>query len=284
MSTVFSRGPDAAAGSVAVQGVCFDANASFARGAAGGPAAIREALFSGSANLCAENGFDLAESGRWYPVEEDLRPAGGADMPGLVERRVAELLARGARVLCLGGDHSITLPILRAYGRRYPGITVLHLDAHPDLYDALDGNRFSHACPFARVMEEKLAGRLVQVGIRTLNGHQREQVRRFGVEVITMADWHDRMVLRFDGPLYLSIDLDVLDPAFAPGVSHHEPGGMSTRQLIGLLQRLKADVVGADIVECNPLRDVGGMTAMVGAKLLKEVSALMAAPAAQRAS
>ncbi len=284
LSADLPRNAGAGGGTVAVQGVCFDANASFARGAAGGPVAIRQALFSGSANLCAENGFDLAAGGGVRFVEDDLRPAGADVMPAKVEGRVAELLARGVRVLCLGGDHSITHPILRAYAGRYPRISVLHLDAHPDLYDELDGNRFSHACPFARIMEEKLADRLVQVGIRTSNGHQREQARRFGVEVVPMADWHDRLFLRFQGPLYLSIDLDVLDPAFAPGVSHHEPGGASTRQLIGLLQRLEADVVGADIVECNPLRDVGGMTAMTGAKLVKEVAALMAAADDQRAS
>ena len=265
-----------AAGTVAVQGVCFDANASYKRGAAEGPGAIREALRCGSANLCAERGFDLAASSRWRDVG-DLHPAGAGDMPQRVERRIDALLACRARVLCLGGDHSITYPILRAYRGHFHGIGILHLDAHPDLYDQLDGNRFSHACPFARIMEEKLAGRLVQVGIRTLNAHQRKQARRFGVETIAMADWHEGLRIRFGGPLYLSIDLDVLDPAFAPGVSHHEPGGASTRQLIALLHRIEDPVVGADIVECNPQRDVGGMTAMVGAKLLKEVVALMAA-------
>lgn len=264
-----------AAGTVAVQGICFDANSSFEKGAVGGPAAIREALFCGSANLYAESGFNLGASCCWKDLG-DLEPASGTDMLKRVEQRVFQLLRHGARVLCLGGDHSITFPILRAYGRQYPGIGILHLDAHPDLYDELDGNRYSHACPFARIMEEELAGRLVQVGVRTMNRHQRRQARRFGVEVIEMSAWHDRFRPHFNGPVYLSIDLDVLDPAFAPGVSHHEPGGLSTRDVIGLLQRLEAPVVGADIVECNPDRDVAGMTAMVGAKLLKEIVSLMA--------
>jgi arginase family enzyme len=156
-------------------------------------------------------------------------------------------------------------------------LNILHLDAHPDLYDELDGNRRSHACPFARIMEEKLATRLVQVGIRTMNPHQRQQAERFNVEVIDMRHWQPGIPLEFDGPVYLSLDLDVLDPAFAPGVSHHEPGGLSTREVIHLIHSLKAPLVGADIVEYNPQRDPVGMTAMTAAKLLKEVVACMIA-------
>jgi arginase family enzyme len=151
----------------------------------------------------------------------------------------------------------------------------LHLDAHPDLYDELEGNRYSHACPFARIMEEDLVVRLVQVGIRTMNPHQRAQAERFGVEVIEMRDWPPGPVFDFDGPVYLSLDLDVLDPAFAPGTSHHEPGGLSTREVLGLVQNLRAPIVGADIVELNPVRDPVGITAMAAAKLMKEVLALM---------
>jgi arginase family enzyme len=115
-------------------------------------------------------------------------------------------------------------------------------------------------------MEEGLVERLVQVGIRTMNGHQQEQVRRFGIEVVEMKDLRDDLVLDFDMPMYISFDLDGLDPAFAPGVSHREPGGLSTRQALNLIQRLRADVVGA------------GMTAMVCAKLVKEIGARMLAP------
>jgi hypothetical protein len=88
-------------------------------------------------------------------------------------------------------------------------------------------------------MEQKLVQRLVQVGIRTFTAHQREQVRKFGVESIEMHQLTDRLQLQFDSPVYISFDIDALDPAFAPGVSHREPGGMSTRQAIDLIQRLK---------------------------------------------
>ena len=175
----------------------------------------------------------------------------------------------------MGGDHSITYPIIRSYAKHYNNLSILQLDAHPDLYDELDDNRFSHACPFARIMEENLIKRLVQAGIRTMTGHQSEQAQRFGVEVIEMKEINKAKEISFNGPVYLSLDMDCLDPAFAPGVSHYEPGGMSTRRLLGIIQNLKGKLVGADIVEYNPKRDPQGITAMVAAKLLKEIIARM---------
>ena len=122
-------------------------------------------------------------------------------------------------------------------------------------------------------MEEKLVSRLVQVGIRTINTHQREQIKRFGLEVVEMRDWREGLAFEFESPLYISFDLDALDPAFAPGVSHREPGGLSTRQAIDLIQRVKGRVVGADIVEFNPRMDPLHVTGTVCAKLLKEIAA-----------
>jgi arginase family enzyme len=124
-------------------------------------------------------------------------------------------------------------------------------------------------------MEEKLASRLVQVGIRTLNPHQKQQAQRFGVEIINMQNLQQATSIQWENPVYLSIDLDVLDPAFAPGVSHHEPGGMSTRRLIDLIQGLQVPIAGADIVEYNPKRDASEITAMAAVKILKEVASRM---------
>jgi arginase len=124
-------------------------------------------------------------------------------------------------------------------------------------------------------MEEALVGRLVQVGIRTMNDQQRAQAERWSVTVIDMGHWQPGLQLPLDGPTYLSLDLDVLDPAFAPGVSHHEPGGLSTREVLRLLHGLQVPLVGADIVEFNPERDLVGMTAMVAAKFVKEIVAIM---------
>ena len=261
---------------VALLGVPFDANSSFLAGPALAPDRIREALHSPSSNLCNENGRDLGQESRLRDVGD---VALGEDPFQDIRDTVGGWLDAGARLLCLGGDHSVAFPILEAYGARRSGLTVLQLDAHPDLYDELDGHRYSHACPFARVMESGIVDRLVQVGIRTMNPHQRSQAERFGVEVVEMRQWRSDLDpvkdLGLTTPLYLSLDLDVLDPAFAPGVSHFEPGGLSTREVIDFLARLPRPLVGADLVELNPLRDPSGVTAMVAAKLLKEMVELL---------
>ncbi len=263
---------DVAQGSVALVGVPFDENSSFLRGPALAPARIREALLSGSSNEYAEDGSEVL--GRLVDAGDLSLPTGAAAMAA-IEAGIAAVLERGARVLCLGGDHSVTYPIVRAHAARHTALEILHFDAHPDLYDQLDGNRFSHASPSARIMEEGLARRLVQVGIRTLNPHQRDQARRFGVEIVEMDAVTPELAFQFEGPLYVTIDLDALDPAFAPGVSHHEPGGLSVRELLRVLQRTRGRVVGGDVVELNPLRDPVGATAAVGAKLVKELAARM---------
>jgi len=204
----------------------------------------------------------------------------GADDPGaLISAKVTAALSRGFSPILLGGDHAVTWPILRGLRPAFPHLTVLHLDAHPDLYDEFEGDRLSHACPFARVMEGGLCDRLVQVGIRTLNDHQRAQAARFGVEIIPMQAGLApalEAIRALTGPVYLSLDLDVLDPAFAPGIAHPEPGGLSTRDLLSLLQAVPAgQLVGADVVELNPGNDIRDLTARVAAKCVKEIAGSM---------
>jgi arginase len=259
---------------LALIGFRYDENSSFMKGAADGPPQIRAAFRSDASNLWSESGLDLGVEGLFFDAG-DVEPVAGTEMFSLIEDSVRTLLSDNLAPISLGGDHSISYPIIRAISRVYPNLSVLHFDAHPDLYNELQGNRLSHACPFARVMEEGLAKRLVQVGIRTINGHQREQSERFGVQMFEMSNWRDDLVLEFDTPLYISFDMDALDPAFAPGVSHREPGGLSTRQAIDLIHRLKGKVVGADIVEFNPRMDPLQITATVCAKLLKELAAKM---------
>lgn len=262
---------------VGIVGIPFDNHSSFEKGPAGAPDIIRETLWKGSMNKVAESGADLRDN-------PHLIDMGNLELPtGLMEEAYVEAiqaplttaLARGVRLLSLGGDHSVTYPILEAYAKQYERFSILHIDAHSDLYDSFQGNKYSNACPFARVMEKGLCRRLVQVGIRTLNDHQRDQIKSFRVETHTMENWQGRLSMNFDEPVYLSIDLDGLDPAFAPGVSHREPGGLSTREVIRLIHQINQPVIGADIVEYNPNRDIDGMTAQVAAKLVKEVSAKM---------
>ncbi|HKG95643.1 MAG TPA: agmatinase [Gemmatimonadaceae bacterium] len=269
---------------VTLLGLPYDASSSFQRGAAAAPVVIRRALASDSSNLWTEALVDLGAPGVLADAG-DVDAGGGEDgaaARAAIEAGVAAVLAGGGgRPLSLGGDHSVTYPALRAMRRAHPrGLAVVQLDAHPDLYDAFDGDRFSHACPFARAMEEGLADRLVQLGIRTMNGHQRAQADRFGVEVVEMRAWGDgsaaRARLAFDVPVYVTVDLDALDPAFAPGISHREPGGLTVRQALDAIHAIRAPaIVGADVVEFNPANDVGGVTAMVCAKLVKELAGRM---------
>lgn len=251
-------------------GVPFDRNSSFRRGAALAPQRIREALFSESTNMWTEKSADLGLMSGWQ-ILNDLEFFNQKKAFEQIESKITELLNKKARVISLGGDHSIAYPIIQAYAKRYEELSILQLDAHPDLYDELYGNRHSHACPFARIMEDNLVKRLVQVGVRTLTGHQSEQAKRFGVEIIEMREIDRVNEIVLNGPVYLSLDMDCLDPAFAPGVSHYEPGGMSTREVLKIIQNLKGKLVGADIVEYNPERDPQGITGMVAGKLLKEI-------------
>ena len=261
---------------VALLGVPYDASSSFQRGAAGGPKAIREALWSEAGNTWTEYGIDLRNA----PLDDegDLVFTDGESnelVRGRIEAAVGRIAVSGRRPLVFGGDHSITYPVLRGFRPHHPRLTILHFDAHPDLYDEFEGDRYSHACPFARSLEDGLTDRLVQVGIRTMTGHQREQARKFGVEVIEMKDWRDGRELGLQGPVYISFDLDALEPGLMPGLAHREPGGFTVRQALSIIQGVGAPLVGADIVELNPSNDPSGISAAVAAKLARELAGQM---------
>ena len=254
---------------IQLQGILYDKKSSFLRGPAKAPPLIREAYRSNAFNYFAEDGSQIQP--------EILLDRGDFNVIEYfdIEHISKSHLKQKIPMITLGGDHSITYPVLKAFHAIHGPLEILHIDAHADLYDTFEGDKYSHACPFARIMEEKLASRLVQVGIRTFSSHQREQAERFGVEVLEMKDYSLDKLPQFRGPLYLSLDIDALDPAFAPGISHHEPGGFNSRQVIEIIQQIKAPMVGADIVEYNPLRDINGVTATLCGKLLKEIAAKM---------
>lgn len=128
-------------GQVALLGVPWDVHSSFLRGPALAPPLIRAALQSGAMNLCAERGHDLGGDERWRDLGDLAIPAGDEAALATITGAASSVLERGARLFALGGDHAVTFPLLRAYGRAYSGLTVLHIDAHPDLYDELDGDR-----------------------------------------------------------------------------------------------------------------------------------------------
>ena len=253
-------------GDMALIGIPFDDHSSYLKGPAKAPQLIIDAVNSDSANYYTEQLEDISAMPK-------VKWIGNAEIKDYwdIEMAIDRILDREAIPFSLGGDHSITFPILKAMAKKYPKLSIIHFDAHGDLYDELDGNQYSHACPFARIMENGLAQNLTQIGIRTLTRHQNEQAERFGVTINTMKGRNHLKDLDLKGPVYLSFDLDVLDPAFAPGVSHHEPGGYSTREVLDIIQSLKLNIVGLDLVEYNPDRDINGVTAMVAAKVLKEL-------------
>ncbi len=250
---------------IIIQGILFDEKSSYQQGPKKAPKLIREALHCGSSNLYTE---DLVS------IDNDsIQDKGDFEISDYfdIEKITSKQLNSGAKILTLGGDHSITYPVIKAHHENYPKLDILHIDAHCDLYDSFEGDPHSHACPFARIMENGFAVKLVQVGIRTLNPHQKEQAEKFGVEIHQMKDLDLSAVPKFENPLYISLDMDGFDPAYAPGVSHHEPGGLTSRQVLDLIQSIDTEVVGADIVEYNPVRDYQNMTAFLAAKMMKEI-------------
>jgi arginase len=251
-------------------GLPTDVNSSFERGAAKAPAAVRAALWSERGNLSTESGLEIVT---------DIQLMDAGDLPltdrdvAADDRAIAAAVSKSSIPLCLGGDHAVTFPIVAALAALHGPLSILHFDAHPDIYDDFEGSPRSHASPFARIMDGVHAKRLVQVGIRTLTRHCREQAARFGVEILPIANFSIDIVPVLEGPLYISVDLDGIDPSEAPGVSHPEPGGLRLREVLAAIHKQTAPIIGADIVELNPHRDVGGVTAILAAKLVREIAA-----------
>lgn len=251
-------------------GIPFDGKSSFKGGARFAPHRIREEMRSPAYNSYSENRNPVLESNALNDLGdlqittyEELKPA------------LQDKVNTRSKYLFLGGDHSVTYPIVDVLHQLHGPFHILHFDAHGDLYDEFEGDKFSHACPFARIMERGLASSLTQVGVRTMTPHQFDQAQKFGVEVYEMKDIAHFDPSWIDGPLYISLDLDIIDPAFAPGLSHREPGGVSPRMLIDWLHEIKVPVISADLVEYNPIRDIDDRTATVCYKLVKELLDVM---------
>jgi agmatinase len=257
-------------------GIPFDANSSFLKGPSHAPQRIRLMEVEGSANSFSETGLEVKDKVNYKDCGDmQFEGTNGQKAFDTINTKIKNLISDGSKVISFGGDHSVSFPVISAVTEQHPGLNILHLDAHADLYDNFDDNPYSHASPFARLMETGKINSLTQVGIRTFNTHQREQAKKFGVHVVEMKDFNFDFLQNLQTPLYISIDLDVLDPAFAPGISHHEPGGMTSRELIKIIQNIPVDIISADIVEYNPIRDVNNMTAMVAYKMFKELVAKM---------
>lgn len=203
-----------------------------------------------------------------------------------IEAHIRRIAAAGVRPLSVGGDHSISFPILKALGRERP-VGMIQIDAHCDTAGAYEGQKFHHGGPFRNAVLEGVLDpeRTVQIGIRGSSEYLWEFSYESGMTVIHADAFHAMGVAEVvakarevvgEGPVYISFDVDGLDPAFAPGTGTPEQGGLSTREAIQLLNGLDGlDVIGGDVVEVAPQYDAGTNTAHVGAQMLFEILCLM---------
>ncbi len=292
----FARLPrleDVGRADVAVVGVPFDSGVSYRPGARFGPAHIRQSSrllrpYNPAQGVSPFAVAQVADAGDLAANPFDIAAAIAA-----VEAGADDLSSRVGRLVTLGGDHTIALPLLRSVVKRHGPVAVLHFDAHLDTWDTYFGEPYTHGTPFRRAAEEGLidATRSVHVGIRgpLYAATDLADTHELGYAVITCTDY-DRLGLdgvivamreRLDvGPVYVSVDIDVIDPGMAPGTGTPEAGGLTSRELLATLRGLGgqggADIVGADVVEVAPAYDHAEVTGIAASHVVYELISLMA--------
>ena len=266
-------------------GVPFDLGTSNRSGARFGPRAIRN-----------ESSM-IRPYNMWTRVSpfDSLQIADIGDVPintfnllksvDIIEKAYDQIMACGTAPFTLGGDHTIVLPIMRALAKKHGPLGIVHIDAHADVNDTMFGEKIAHGTPFRRMVEEKLIqpNRVVQIGLRT-TGYESDDFdwpRAQGFRVVQVEDcWHKSLVPLMEevrqqlgeGPVYISFDIDGLDPAYAPGTGTLEPGGLTSAQAFEIVRGCRGlDIVGGDLVEVAPAYDHGGITATLAANLLYEM-------------
>jgi agmatinase len=274
---------------VAVVGVPFDAGVTYRPGARFGPAAVREASrllrpYHPGLDVEPFAAQQVADAGDIACNPFDIEQAVAS-----IEAGADELLGAGAKLLTIGGDHTIALPLLRAVARRHGPVALLHFDAHLDTWDTYFGARYTHGTPFRRASEEGLldTSALSHVGIRgPLYGrNDLDDDVRLGFGIVSSMDVMTRGVddvvdsLRTrigDRPLYVSVDVDVMDPAHAPGTGTPEAGGLTSRELLAILRGLAGcQIVSADVVEVSPAYDHAELTTVAASHVSYELISLM---------
>jgi agmatinase len=274
---------------VAILGVPFDGGVSFRPGARFGPKEVRNhsLLIRPYHPVLRTSPFArlrVADCG-----DVDTNPLDIIDTYGRIEAAVGTILAAGAIPACVGGDHSISLPILRAVARRHGAVALVHIDSHQDMWEQYFGNRYFHGTPFRRALEEALylPRATVQFGIRgpVYAETDFDFGETHGVTVIRAEEIHRQGVEAALAHLdrvrghktYVSFDIDAVDPAFAPGTGTPEVGGLSSAQVLALLRGLAGlEIVGFDIVEVSPPYDQSGITSMLAANVLFELLSVIA--------
>jgi agmatinase len=280
--------PDASELDIALVGVPFDGGTTYRAGARLGPRHIRvqSALIRPYNPILQLNPFErfrIADYG-----DLPTNPLSILDTFQRIEAGIEELLAHGVRPICVGGDHSISLPILRALSKRSGPLSVIHFDSHSDTWDEYFGSKYSHGTPFRRAIEEGLIDptHMLQVGLRgqVYGEEDFEFARSKGIEMITTEEMFERGLpwvvnrfQRFQGtPCYLTFDIDVVDPAFAPGTGTPQIGGPSSREIVAVVRGLQGlRLMGADLVEVSPPYDSAETTSLLAANLLFEFLCLM---------
>jgi len=275
---------------VAIVGVPFDAGVTYRPGARFGPDAIR----AGSKLLRPYHpGLDVEPFGVQQVADAGdvaCNPFDIRDAIASIERGANELLGDVGKIVALGGDHTIALPLLRATHAKFGQVTLLHFDAHLDTWDTYFGAPYTHGTPFRRAAEEGLfvSERSAHVGIRGPL-YARTDIPRdaeLGFTIVSSADYArgsiDEVAARLrervgDEPVYVSIDVDVMDPAHAPGTGTPEAGGLSSRELLLTLRALDGlPIVGADVVEVAPAYDHAELTTIAASHVVYELFGLMA--------
>ncbi len=260
---------------VIIFGVPFDGTASYRPGTRFGPAEIRKE-FDGIETYSPYRDKDLADYAICDIGDMAMRFGDVSKTLDAIEEQTTDFLKDDKKTIALGGEHLVSLPLISAYSKKYPGLNVMHLDAHADLRDRFLGEKLSHATAMRRVIE-KIGGDLWQFGIRSGTRDEFEfakantRMTRFSLDGIAEA----RAALG-DEPVYLSVDIDVLDPSILPGTGTPEPGGVTFSQLIdGFKEMSGINIVGADLVELSPHYDASGVSTIAACKILREMLFLL---------
>ena len=292
--TTFARLPrreDVSDFDVSVVGIPFDAGVTFRPGARFGPSSIREASRLLRPYNPALDSMPFADAQVVDAGDIICNPFDIVDAMGQIEAGLSELMLDGRPVLALGGDHTVALPALRAVHAQHGPVALVHFDAHLDTWDTYFGAPYTHGTPFRRASEEGLIrkDRSAHVGIRgsLYDPQDLANDEKMGFTIVHCRDFDrlgvdgilDRVLERVgDAPVYISIDIDVLDPAFAPGTGTPEAGGMTSRELLAVLRGFRNQkIVAADIVEVSPAYDHAAITAVAAANIAYELITIMSA-------
>jgi agmatinase len=274
---------------VSILGVPWDGSVSFRPGARFGPRAVREAsvlmrAYSPEADVRPFDALKVADAGDISVIPHDA-----AATAANIEEHVGRAIEGGGKTVCVGGDHSIALPILRAMAKKHGPVGLVHFDAHSDTYPAAWGNEYHHGTPFRKAVEEGLLdpARVIQIGLRGgLAGvDDYAFARQKGFRMVFLDELMERGTRAVadairevaKGKMYLSMDVDAVDPAYAPGTGTPVPGGLTSREALHLIRACKGlDIIGADVVEFSPPYDVQQITALLAAQMAWEAVVLMA--------